>query len=331
MSRKYDGKTADGTKTLSTNEFLGRLRSMKDGMNISDKVVLNLLGMFMAGPAWEWWQTMQYSIHTLDEFEEQMWTRFDKQRMDTWSQRLAFASRKQGTDEYISDYIDEMCRRAHNIRPRMEELEIVQIIIDNANLKCQAHLLNKAYASIAALRRHANFLGTRLLNIPKIEQKTVPKRYVYRPTSVQAIEAENEWIEVEAVEENDSGSESNEIVNINAVTHGTKPMRILRTKRDPTRTRVEGKSGVKTPTVEQSQGIIDTTNISNQITGELMEIRCFGCNAPGILKRNCQKCNSGVANSGYDFVCFGCGAPNVMRRDCPKCQTTDSKNEVTRL
>lgn len=334
LNRKYDGLTSDGSKTLGTSEFLGRLRSMRNGMNITDETVLSLLDMFVTGLAWDWWSTRKYNIHTLDELEEQMNIRFEQQKMDMWSQRVAFASRKQGVDEYIADYIDEMCRRAHGMRPRMDESEIIQVIIDNANLKCQAQLLNRGYTSLQTLRQHADFLGTRLLKVTKNERKMVPKRYIYKPNSVQAIETEGDWIELEVIEDGDSPSNEHEpqgFVEVDAVGQSNRSSRIMRVKRDIIRPKAEVKSVVTSPTVEQSTE--SNTVMFAPVGGvaESMEIRCFGCDTPGVMQRNCLKCASSQARATNEFKCYGCGAPGVMRRNCEKCNAHDSKNGIASL
>lgn len=136
-NRKYNGKTADGHKTMSADEFMGCLRSIKMSMGINEAIILSSLPIFLSEPAYQWWITNEGLIRTLDELEEQVKIRFEKRRMDPWSQRMDFASRKQGSEEYIADYIDEMCRRAYGIRPRLEEDQIMQVIIDNANITCK--------------------------------------------------------------------------------------------------------------------------------------------------------------------------------------------------
>lgn len=132
-NRKYNGKIADGHKTMSADEFMGCLRIIKVSMGISETIILNSLPIFLAEPAYQWCTTSEGTIRTLDELEEQVKVRFERRRMDSWSQRMDFASRKQGSEEYIADYIDEMCRRAYGMRPRLEEDQIMQVIIDSAN------------------------------------------------------------------------------------------------------------------------------------------------------------------------------------------------------
>lgn len=295
-------------------------------MNITDETVLSLLDMFVTGVAWDWWSTRKYNIHTLDELEEQMNIRFEQQKMDMWSQRVAFASRKQGTDEYIADYIDEMCRRAHGMRPRMDETEIIQVIIDNSNLKCQSQLLNRSYTSLQALRQHADFLGTRLLRVTK-ERKMVSKRYLYKPNSIQAIETDGDWIEVEALEDDESptnGCEPQEFVEVDAVSHNNKTPRMVRVKRENVRPKAEVKNVAGTSSTTHANESIEPPSIPTTGIAETMEIRCYGCDAPGVTLRECSKC---IQNRPLvEFKCFGCGTPGVMRRNCERCKASEAKN-----
>lgn len=102
-NRKYDGSTTDA-KTLSTREFIGRLRSMIEAMGTTDTKVLSLLDTVVTGTAYDWWTTRRYYIHSLDELEMQVNIRFEKRKMDSLSQKMAFVSRKQSTDESAEEF-----------------------------------------------------------------------------------------------------------------------------------------------------------------------------------------------------------------------------------
>lgn len=326
QNRRYDGQSTD-TKSIGVKEFVGRLRSMKCSLQVSDVVLLNNLDSVVTGLAWEWWDTYRYNVRTLDELEMQLGQRFGRMKMDMWSQRSEFASRKQGSDEYISDFIDEMCKRAHSIRPRLEEREIIQVIINNTNLRCQSQLLNRSFTTLLELRQHADFLGTRILSVMKTDRRLQPKRFVPRMAAVQSIENESDWemagSEAEVEEMGDDEMVTTEV--------GTMSRRVtsprFRSVKELSRPKAETKKvTIVAPaqTQEAKRATADLTGTYN----EVMELRCFGCNEPGVTLRNCTVCTQG---GPPQFVCFGCGAPGVLKRNCERCNKNDSKNVSTHL
>lgn len=246
-------------------------------------------------------------IHTLAEFENQLYIRFEKRRMDALSQKAEFLNRKQAVDEYISDYVDDMCQRAHGMRPRLEEDEIIQTIVDNSNARCQPLLITQTFQSLETLRHHADFLGTRVLSVPKIERKPALKPFVrFKPKVMQTFEIDGEVYEVEIDQSNNelateieaSELDAEAIVRNSRVAEN-RPIRLTRSGLKP---RSEPKISTRVA-VEESHPQEEPVSI---------------------------RPNTGVL--GFDeFLCYGCGTPNVMRRNCVKCRNQPSKNGFTAL
>lgn len=294
--RKYDGQTADGQKTISVDEFIGYLRAYQESGGISDEMLLRYISVCMTGAAFTWWSTNLRRIRTLDQLEEELRSRFERRRMDSISQLVNFTSRKQAKEEYLADYIDEMCRLASGLQPRMEEHQVVRIIVDNANHICKTHLASRIFESVEMLRHHANYMGASgLIPIVIPERKPVAKKVFYRPKTVHATETEVDACEMPAEEheEQDEEEEIEEPMATEAVIAAIS--RMVKTLGASRRTGRVGQNGAKEltrstkPTAKPNQ-----ETAKNDAAAQMefsSEIRCFGCNAPGIFKRNCPTCN----------------------------------------
>lgn len=132
-NRRYEGDQADGTKTISTDEFVGHLRQYQLSTKLADAEVLATLSSYMMGAAFIWWKTNGREISTIDQLEVRLKARFDQMPMDYLSQILTFVERKQAVDENLCAYIDDMRQIAYRLRPTLEEEKIITRIVDNAN------------------------------------------------------------------------------------------------------------------------------------------------------------------------------------------------------
>lgn len=310
--RKYDGQRGDGHKTMSADEFIGCLRAFQESSGLSETMILNSLATSFSGVAYNWWKTSNQTILTLADLDARLKTRFERRKMDPDSQMVNFVSRKQGRDEYLADYIDEMCSRAFELQPRWEEERIVRVIVDNANRQCKAQLATRSYDSIMMLRHHADFLGSSEIIDEPVNGRKLPSKPLgrYKPTMVHAVEIDGETVEV-VVEDEESGESTGlelSEIDIEAIAKSSKtwPNRTIRLIRNGDRKRSEAKSSAQVST----NGIVsDRGSISNR-------------NSTG---------PNGMPIDIDEIACFGCGTPNVFRRNCPKCKETGSKNAVTAL
>lgn len=302
--RKYDGQTADGQKTISVDEFIGYLRAYQESGGISDEILLRYISVCMTGAAFTWWSTNIRRIHSLDQLEEELRSRFERRRMDSVSQLVNFTSRKQAKEEYLADYIDDMCRLASGLQPRMEELQVVQIIVDNANHVCKMHLAARVFDGVETLRHHANYMGAAgLIPIGTTEKKPIVKKMpMYRPRAVHATEAEVEASETPSGDpecQEEEGEISEPMVNEALIEAISRMVKNLGTTRKTNRV---SQAGIGEPNKSTKPATKPNKESEQGNTTQKMEfsseIRCFGCNAPGIFKRNCPTCNNQESKNG---------------------------------
>lgn len=125
------------------------------------------------------------------------------------------------------------------------------------------------------------------------ERRSVPKRMFIRPKSVHAIEPDEGVIEVEVIEEEDvelDGMESSQKFSIAAATRTNRTglTRSNKLNRSEERRRIETVKPVGT-TVSDSPGVALEQGDA-PLHADVMDFRCYGCNAPGVMKRNCPTC-----------------------------------------
>lgn len=295
-SRRYDGKSADGTKTISTDEFIGHIRQYQRSTRTVDSAVLDMLSTYVTGEAFTWWKTNALEIHTIDQLEIRLKARFDQTPMDYMSQMTDFATRKQGVDEKLCTYVDDMRQKAFNIRPALEESTIINKIVDNANEIYKPVLASRAYESLAILNRHAEYLS-QLTPQKAITNKPVQKPFKsFRPKSMQAVEVTKEeddvamgWTDNETVEEEEATA-----VIIGAIERAVKTLSARQTQSVGQRGNGAQKAIKVTEAMNVEASIQPHATSSQCCSCEVQanERGCFGCGAPGVFKRNCVTCNN---------------------------------------
>lgn len=67
--RKYDGRTADGQKTMTIDDFVGHLRAFQASVELSDSEILRSISSCMTGAAFTWWATNMKTIYSVDHLE----------------------------------------------------------------------------------------------------------------------------------------------------------------------------------------------------------------------------------------------------------------------
>lgn len=327
-SRKYDGQKVDGNKTISTDEFMGQIRQYQLSTKMTDLEVLDTLSSYVTGAAFTWWNTNRMEIATIDQLEARLKSRFDRMPIDPMSQMMRFCERKQGADEDVCDYIDEMRQLAYQLRPPLEEDRIINKIVDNANDMYRTLLASRSYTSVALLNRHAEYLAQRT-KPKKTVQKPVYKQ-LYRPkqntksvyaAEIQPNEEEND-IEVNEIAE-DIEEELIPTAMVEAVEKIVKAA-VAKSLRQNNNNKPSKSAKVMELTTENNT--TPSTEVNSIV--DATEFACYGCNTPGILKRNCPKCQNKATGviTATEFTCYGCGAPGVMKRNCAKCQAYGTKN-----
>lgn len=105
---KYEGYKNDNSKYVSLEEFISLIRQYQLSTACAERGVLSHMATFMTGAAFTWWKTNSHTVYTIDEMESRLRIRFERQSNDPISVLLEFASRKQGKEEDLLDYIDDL-------------------------------------------------------------------------------------------------------------------------------------------------------------------------------------------------------------------------------
>lgn len=295
--RRFDGERSD-QKLLSVAEFIGLLRMYQQSARITDSVLLRAVPTQLTGRAFLWWATVGGSIETFSQFERAVRLRFEHREMDKISQIVHVTARKQQKSEQLADYVDDMCQLALSLEERMTEHQLVKLIIKNASMGCRQQLVAHRYKTVEELRHYVNYLGANgLVPVEPVESKPDTKPKWIRPKYVNATE-KVEQKSSSASDDETSGEEHKEAVEaksrelaeklVAAVAKAFSQPRFDRSRRlDKKREEREEKENIPTGTTPL-------------LTAEQMmtEVRCYGCQTPGVYRRDCVKCNPHLAKNG---------------------------------
>lgn len=312
--RRYDGTKNEGTKNIPLDEFIGYLRQFKQGARLSDATVLGSISIFFTGSAFTWWSTHGQMVRTIDELEVRLKSRFEGEQMDPTSQLMNFCSRRQGREENLLNYIDDMRKRAYNLRPPLDERSVIMRLVDNANETYKAFLASRRYDSVEDLCRHAEYLTQAKIQKP-VEPKIVPKKPLYRPkvNTVEVEQAEGMIIQENEPEQPTGITEDDPIVaEILAV--AKKQWHKWQSKQNPNNSQAQ----------HSSQPRNEQPNVPQSVQAKVVEAKnesCHGCYevarfAPGT---KCSRCYFKTKDPST-LHCYGCNAPGVIQRDCSTCQ-----------
>lgn len=229
--------------------------------------------------------------------------RFEHREMDKISQIMHVSARKQSKNERLADYVDDMCQLAYTLEDRMTDHQLIKLIIKNSNTTCRQQLVAHQYVTVEALRSYVNYLGANgLITVEPTEKKTEQKGKWIRPKYVNATERVERVSSAES-EGEPSGDESESLTEEkqNALAEKlvaavAKAIGNSKFDRNKTSDRKKGnKPKIDTSTVE-----VTTNQGANGLTAEQMmtEVRCFGCQTPGVYRRDCVRCNPQLAKNG---------------------------------
>lgn len=312
-NRKYEGYQTDQKQFVPLDEFVSLVKQYKVSTGYDDKMVLSQVSTFMTGSAFTWWQANSRHIRTLEELESRLRTRFERQATDPISIVLEFASRKQGKEEDLLDYIDDMKQRLMRC-PDFPEEQAVEKIVDNTNEVYNRILAARPFSSIDHLSRHAEYL---MRNKPRrsAQPNKTDKRPIYSRPRVYAIEntqegTEEEPCELETVEtwEECGDKDMNEVLVAdfaailtkmnNRFRHNTsgKPQKQTE-KHRPSINDSKQLKAIESDAVVRKDGPVICTNCmtwghNSSVCKQERKVRCFGCGAEGVYKSQCDNCNS---------------------------------------
>lgn len=294
-NRRYDGKQSDGNKSISLDEFIGHARAYQRSTRSAEAVVLSQLATFFSGQAFIWWLTNGHTIHTLEELEVRLKSRFERSAMDPMSLLGEFCSRKQQRNEDLLDYVDDMRKKAAQCWPALEEPQIIARVVDNANEKYRALLAAKSYESVEALSRFAEYLVRDERPMMATDLKQLPRKPFARNRSVLAVETEAESAhnESEAADEEPQAENSAAAV-VEAL---ARVFTNWNGRRANNNDRGQSKPPLAQTQNEQRQQQQLQPQQPQRPQQQSTSVACWGCGAPGVYLANCIKCQQQLSST----------------------------------
>lgn len=364
-NRRYDGSSSDGKTTLTLDEFISHLRQYQFSSGNPDREILLCLSIVLQGKAFRWWSAEKDRITTIDDLEVRLKARFENQQMDSMSLLMKLSSRKQGKEEYLLDYIDDMRILASCCKTEFPESSLIAKIIDNAHERIRGILSARTYDSMTDFVRFAEYNAGR---VPTTIEKKPPFRKPFN-RSVQALEAEpnseseNEHSSTESdmLANDEAGEQETAIIDM-----VTKIVRQQLNGKPDKGFRVKGNNSKFTSSSRKNEGVENGSATSKRsekpvdnpqsiLTPAAVQSNAMsawpmysmyapmpmGLPIPNVAQSfmttttNSPSPSTSTANEASastksidatDFGCFGCQTPGVYKRNCVKCNPHLAKN-----
>lgn len=303
-NRKFDGYDGDYSKTVSLDEFIMLLLQYQKHTHNSDQEVLNHLTPYMTGHAFRWWMNRHQRIFTLAEFERELRIRFVRKPGEPSDVAMEFMNRRQGKDEDLLDYIDEMEKLLLRCPGLFSEWKKIQIIVDNANDLDNRSLMARDYQTLEDLLQFAGYLVRNRPYKPQNRFDRLNKfdKRLERPRSFKRVDALETASHQEDSETEDHETEelSDDSDTAQAIVDAVKALWTQK-----------GRKTDKPPQRGQSSdGKPDQASSIRPKKGN-EPIICANCGLWGHASSRCE--------APKTLHCYGCGQPGVFRNQCEFC------------
>lgn len=295
-NRKFDGGQGDPSKSVPIDEFVQLLKQFQKTAGLSDQEVLYHLTPCVTGKAFTWWVNQQARIQSLAVFERELRSRFGRKASEPSDVVVEFFLRRQGKDEDLLDYIDEMEKLLTRCPGVFAEWKKIRTIVDNANEQDNRILVTRDFATVEELTQYASYLARNrpykgVAKTREAEKRAERSRSNRRVDAMQA-EGEN-------ASNHDSGESADETDEFDAVVNVLKtawsnkfnrsggksvPKRTEKERDKPVN--IRPKKGTE-PTICANCGIWGHSSVSCDAPKTL---HCYDCGQPGVVKSRCEFC-----------------------------------------
>lgn len=302
-NRDFNGETTvDDKSTICADTFLTRLREYHQSQRTKDRVILQNVAQSLTGQASKWWEGNKHFIVTLADFEEQVRLRFAPETRDPRRITAAFYNRKQGPDEFLLNYLDDMFQLYSRIRDRLTEAEAIDIIVEGVNDRYTPTFVERAPTTLLQLR-------TLCTNLVAKKPRPTKKQYTAPTADVRKPHFQRKIHELEVVEETvtDEDTESEEIERLNEIAAMQKYTELAKRAA----ARKTAKPAIVPSAVAEKLPNPIPDNLFKGRNGE-KQTRCWNCFSWGHNHYACP--------FEMKLFCYGCGAPDVHIDDCKMCK-----------
>lgn len=137
-NKAYDGQTID-KNYLSTIEFTNAIEDYRVSQQINDNIVLRNIALCLSGAASTWWRASKSHITNVHELLQGIRERFDPESQDEDSIITAIYSRRQGSHEFLLDYVDDILQLMERVPEHWSEQARIKRVVQGLNEKYSSH------------------------------------------------------------------------------------------------------------------------------------------------------------------------------------------------
>lgn len=183
-----------------------------------------------------------------------------------------------------------MRKRASEVFPPLHEPQVIAKIVDNANDRYHVLLVARAHFSLDELVRYAEHLVQSQPSTISYSRHQSRNRAPTKSRSIYAIETEPESGEDancnDASGESQDGDEAGLEAFVEALTKVVQRFGFKKKSNDRAAARKSSESLQAHPSTATTPATQNNSTFS-----------CYGCNTPGVIKKNCIKCNADLSKN----------------------------------
>lgn len=286
-NRRFDGEQK-GDKSFTIDEYIETLKRYKEATEATDTEVLKQQYLYMTGKAHTWWLSHEPDVRTISELDIRLRARFGAVFISPMQRLAQFTQRKQKEGEHLLDYMDDKRALARKLDQPLDEQTIIQEVVNNAQWKYRSHLAARRYESLNALSRQMEYLsqGEDTKALAKLNRPMAKPAYGYKTNkSVNATETESVLGEEERAEDEKKTDDASMVMDVLV------DLVEKYTKQQPQR-QSRNVMNQKSASVGMEANSAEEKDIE-----ALTSFRCYGCSTPGVIRKNCSKCQGADQSS----------------------------------
>lgn len=284
--RAFNGKET-GAKLMSIDDLTFELEQFQMGQNCADEVILRNISFVFQDPALKWWKTNYQRIHTVADLKLELYRRFDMKGSSRAGIRSKIAARKQGDDESMVEYVDSLNLLMDKLPEEYDIEERIQIIRDNGTARTYDALAGRTFRDHGELMLLIQDLSARTaIDATKMRRD----RKIHTAEICSGIESNSESEEDE--------SDVTEVLIQALASRFQKNSKFKKTfkQKRPDQVKPDSKrDAMKVMEIEGQEPVICANCLryghrGNKCDRPQERVFCYGCDAPGVYKRDCIRC-----------------------------------------
>ena len=277
-------------------------------------MILRNVAQSLTGEAAIWWRGHHRFVRSVEALEQSVRARFDPETKDDRAVIRAVQNRRQGKEEFLLAYIDDMLQLMERVHGHWTESEQVELIVDGLNDTFTPYFSIHDFIDIKQMVDYANKITSKTKRKKMITtEKPTEWRGPRRNTSVHVLE------EAENVD-NSTDDEEEELEKMYQFVDA-----VRQNHQKPVVSKKISKPQVDQADSATKQVQYQKERLPNELTRDQIYNGTVGDRA--VRCHNCLMWGHNHLICPYErrIYCYGCGKPGVHLDKCATCQNRPNR------